>query len=1779
MAGGLDRLRASNQALRAERAPAPESQPTTLAENFGAGVSSGVDQTQGMFFGLGAMAGDALGIKALQDWGMEGYKRNQAEAQSFAPRVQSLKDIDSPDDFFDFAAGAIGQSVPSLAVSFGGGAAGAYLGKRMVRKTIEKQVVERAAAKMVAEGIGEEAAKTAIRRQLTNKALKVGGVLGAGAGSWALNTGDLYTELKEAGVKDAPMYAAAGGSVMAALDTVGPAMAINDIVGDKVKDELTKNLGKALLKGAGKYGAVEGLTEGGQEAVALGTRAIADPTFDPKSKESVQRVLDSMAAGAIVGALGGTLAGGAEYFSQRGEKKAEEAPPTRRNFEDPTEDDTDPLFESTSISDSKPTRYIGAVDKTAETLDEIAPFSWEGTDQGGVKPSDAVAKRVLDLQESNPEMSYEAVPVKAGNTYRWAIAEYAPIGGTDNLQFDSETRTRVPTTELVQDSFDQARRAANAVGGAFITSDEILGRLRDGTATDEDRATVAKNRDYENRQRQLTEPFDLIDPDTGETIKAAAPLVLNRLTRMGMRLDQDKSGGMAARARRGLVLALGELMQTPVKVTTTVDGKKVQRRVLVKPTKLFKRQGKRRVIDLQPDKVIYEASGRNGEPATLVTGSGVVQQNPKTGEWAQRGKTTDINAPNSAVYSTPVERAGGQYRPAEPTGIEDEELGVGTTSPINGQFAPRAPDGEVLASYRSGDTVWARDEMGKKEGARTARPERASPTQDPEAMTLQAELQEMQTDDDQARLAGQAANQPETLPNSELGGYAPRATGGAPNTLLTDAELDPEIAKVSAIVNELRQQFGVTEAVEVVNLTSEDVKVLRTKDADIDKMPPKRAAEMRKRKRDVRSRVVSKVKLQQRYGLVHGANVYREIMNALDEGVKGTVINTGRDYVMFVDPTISAKERVEVLAHEFGHIVTEREYNKLPQDLKDELHDAHELDSATRGSNRDFWEWMANQFVAWSARRTAPQGALQKWLKATADTMKKLFDWLRGKYKLDSTFAQFMDGVVGVRAADPFSMYFAALGPAADFTWNGMPVRRNFTPPKDAAAWAKGKIKPWLMQYDAVYRNADGFRKLAMKVWDTFFASQDGIVHRMRGKDGNPIPALKEFWKNFSFRAGEAGGATYHQEVKSQQNRWKKEMRKAFYEIVEDNKTNGETDWAKVKELEQKLVKEMRSWDGNPNAAPTYDPEIAKYAARLRADFDQMLGWAQSTGLPLRKVPNYFPRVFDKSVLIKRKDEFLQILVQHGIGDSLAMYQSIMDEAHLIAFGDQYVDDVSISAAYAAAFQHRELPAKLAAALEEFYVNDLETVTATYAYQMARRVVFHERFGGDMEKHKAAYKEWAFNRDAALAEWQQFGDVRAQLKGINLDDALRREVGDPPRWNPAGKLEDALEEIKGQLPPDQWNTLRKIVDLNLGRVGTDMPVALKRAMSQVLLYQNVRLLAFTIFGALPDLAAPMIRGNGIKKTLRSYVMRSKDADRKALVEKMMQTWGLAMEHFTEHIMVDGVSGDPGMANAYKWSDTFFRWTGVKWYEHYTRGLALSTGIDYLLEAAEKGETAKLEELGLTADDVKAWDKGGRYVAYSKDNDAGQVDQKIQAALIRFMHEAKVSGIDPAQKTMWGADPRFMLLWHLKSYMYEFQHRIMGRIGHQLNSSNMTGEQLRWVMPALMGLALAGFGLELRELIQYSLWGEGDKARTDQMGGPEYLYTLVQRSGFFGLAQYGTDAAEASINGRAPLLTITGPTVGQMNDVLQRPLYKTLPSAIPVINNITSARNALSEELK
>ena len=260
-----------------------------------AGLSSGVDQLQGLGYNALAAGADALGLERGRDWLLERAARNEAEAYaSGRPDLEMVEDQDLG-TAIPFAAYQIAKQVPQIgaALSIGaltGGAGLVPAGLARGAATLPT-VVGGGGLRAGADFAARRAALQAGQRFGQN--LTGGAVLGAGMG-----VGDMYGESVEAG--DPSPYKAFAASPLYALAEGLPTAVLGNTL---ARGAFSGGLGTRMAKAGAVNAGAGALSELGQEELVMGF----NPNLTPEevaSRRLNAAVIGGLAEGAF-GSLGG----------------------------------------------------------------------------------------------------------------------------------------------------------------------------------------------------------------------------------------------------------------------------------------------------------------------------------------------------------------------------------------------------------------------------------------------------------------------------------------------------------------------------------------------------------------------------------------------------------------------------------------------------------------------------------------------------------------------------------------------------------------------------------------------------------------------------------------------------------------------------------------------------------------------------------------------------------------------------------------------------------------------------------------------------------------------------------------------------------------------------------------------------------------------------------------------------------------------------------------------------------------------------------------------------------------------------------------------------------------------------------------------------------------------------------------------------------------------------------------------------------------------------------
>lgn len=481
---------------------------------------------------------------------------------------------------------------------------------------------------------------------------------------------------------------------------------------------------------------------------------------------------------------------------------------------------------------------------------------------------------------------------------------------------------------------------------------------------------------------------------------------------------------------------------------------------------------------------------------------------------------------------------------------------------------------------------------------------------------------------------------------------------------------------------------------------------------------------------------------------------------------------------------------------------------------------------------------------------------------------------------------------------------------------------------------------------------------------------------------------------------------------------------------------------------------------------------------------------------PIGKVADYFPRVWDRAALRADREGFIKLLSQHiDQRQAYDTYNAIVngdgslelaENKHSLGFTpwNPAVKDRAFT------FINKSNAADFA----KYQSKDLSGILNTYAYRAVHRAEYAKFFGNDGEVLSSKLKE-------------------AQAQGATDAELLM-----------ASKAVQALE----------------------GSLGHDFNPRLKEVMSGIMAYENMVLLPLNLFSSLLDPLGVSLRSNDMRdawdtfkygtKSLVNAIRRAPDDERTELAK----TIGIIDDQTMVYAMGQVYASTNMGRYIHDLNNAFFRYNGMETWNQSMRVAAMGAAERFVVKNVDNKRY--MDELGLQKSDVFQMPDGG--LAMTKDQLIGagcsfakaeEVEKRVQAAVFKWVDDA-VLRPSSAHRPIWGSDPRFQLIFHLKQFTYSFQNVFLKRMRHEMANGNN--------MPAMILAAYVPFQLGINFLKGSVAGGMKDSADL-----ADVFSTALAQSGILGTGIFGYQAAGDVARGQLPGTSFAGPTFGHMSTVM------------------------------
>ena len=673
---------------------------------------------------------------------------------------------------------------------------------------------------------------------------------------------------------------------------------------------------------------------------------------------------------------------------------------------------------------------------------------------------------------------------------------------------------------------------------------------------------------------------------------------------------------------------------------------------------------------------------------------------------------------------------------------------------------------------------------------------------------------------------------------------------------------------------------------------------------------------------------------------------------------------------------------------------------------------------------------------------------------------------------------------------------------------------------------------------------------------------------------------------------------------------------------------------------------DMRTWMAELDKVSDADLHalsLGKKTAAVTRFLDQFYSHIKRDGgMPtLGKISkDYVPRMFDRVAIEEDKAQFRNYIQQEAKKAGYPMSDKEADDIIATILKDDsayYQLDNSGGASFAGNAASRSLNFinDLDLQTTKWVIQDKRMMMAGYVNSMLKRSNYERHFGGynvvvePGKRHISYVRHFMKNvpfraetlgitggapgRLATSFEKEQYfekADTASLMKAVQSANArgwVTVELNDKNEptvaiYEPSYMQNMIIRKLREDNKEADVKDFMRVTDALSGRLGQDsMSPTARKITGGLMTYQNILTLLFATLSSFPDAVGPIVRSRdfaGAREALRGMMEVIGGANARER-RKLMHDLGVAHRSTTEQALLEVYGAEMMPATLKKINDKFFQYTGLEAITAFSRIMAGNVGIRFIQRHAKQalGGDAEskryLSELGLTPDEADSLNKnekmysqmladGTAFDSHGNLTPEAQLAEKIQKAVNQFVDESVVRP-DASQRPVWASDPRFMLVWHLKSFAYSYAKVIMKPVFkeavYQFKKNGISPQvAVPLVVFALPVMLASALGLRLREFIQYDVphgLGVEHFARPSaQREFDEYLYDVLRRGGILGPAELAVNAMNADDRDRSALVTLLGPTADHLNTLLQFDAYKAVARSVPVLSQMPEFKAAV-----
>lgn len=514
---------------------------------------------------------------------------------------------------------------------------------------------------------------------------------------------------------------------------------------------------------------------------------------------------------------------------------------------------------------------------------------------------------------------------------------------------------------------------------------------------------------------------------------------------------------------------------------------------------------------------------------------------------------------------------------------------------------------------------------------------------------------------------------------------------------------------------------------------------------------------------------------------------------------------------------------------------------------------------------------------------------------------------------------------------------------------------------------------------------------------------------------------------------------------------------------------------------------------------------------QFRGFLDEIYAYARDSGIEVKRLENFFPRLYDWKVIKKNPVKFIERLQKLGIEESAAksITNKIIHEKGVLDISDASITTLAkqkgTPSEQAIKSERLEQERMLKVAdkdIAEFLNNDVNAVMNKYIDNVVHRAEWASRFGKNNQELNGLLTQ-------GFQELQQAGVKMSQAEAGALQDnvyglALAMQKAYRPIASVAGRKANTAALTFGYVTTLALATLSSLVE----------PLIL-------LSHTPVRTMK----------TVPKAMGNAVSESLRSVFPKIPKSD----MTRFAELNGKALDIAASERITAMFQGDVTPI-----TNLFFKANGLHQWTRFVNIFSNEVGkgmVKNYLQDASKGKASKrkqaiLTDMGINIPEGIEWIKAGAEEAHPFFENVRLSAQRMSTRIV--MHPRATI------KPLWMSDPHLSTIAQLKGFPVSFGNTVIkgwyNTTIKELRKKNLAQGMQNSGMVAGTSIAMLTTAYFVNEMRDQWLYSGKPPKRTDA----EKIQRAIDRIGFTGVMQTAVDASHAKEFGAGFFDPIVGP---------------------------------------